>query len=96
MTRLSRAQHLELVAGPDPDRPAFASDRARRDAYFEHQAELHHGLAPGRRPWAFWAYVVGEHPPLEDEPRWLAERGLLHPEEEEIIDMYRDGRTEPG
>lgn len=83
--RLTRAQRLELVAGPDSSRSAFQSDTARRLAYFEHQHELHQGLAPGRRPWAFWAYIIGDEPPLDDEPRALAERGLLLPEEEAAI-----------
>lgn len=83
--RLSRAQRLELIAGPDPVRPVFRSDRERREAYLRHQHELYEGLAPGRRPWAFWAYIVGEHPALDDEPRVLAERELLLPEEEAAI-----------
>lgn len=82
---LTRGQRLELLAGPDPERPAFVSDRARFDAYLRHQHELHDGLPPGRRPWAFWAYLVDEQPALDDEPRRLAERELLHPDEEAAI-----------
>jgi hypothetical protein len=63
----------------------FRSDNARRRAYFDHQGELHDGLPPGRRPWAFWTYVLGENPDIDEEPRRLAERDLLHPDEESEI-----------
>ncbi len=37
---------------------------------------------PGHRPWAFWAFVVGEHPEgKEDEVLALAERDLLSEQE---------------
>ena len=83
---LSERQRVELVVGPIAALGSwFRSDNVRRRAYFDHQDELHDGLPPGRRPWAFWAYVLGENPSVEDEPRRLAERDLLHPDEESSI-----------
>ena len=74
------------MLGPNLLASWFRSDNVRRQAYFDHQTELHTGLPPGRRPWAFWTYVLGENPDVNEEPRRLAERDLLHPDEEaEII-----------
>ena len=83
---LTERQRLELMLGPNLLASWFRSDNVRRQAYFDHQDELHEGLPPGRRPWAFWSYVLGGNPDVNEEPRRLAERDLLHPDEEaEII-----------
>ena len=74
---LSKQQRFELLVGPDVVLGSpFRSDAARRRAYFDHQDDLHEHLPPGRRPWAFWAYVIGEIPDVSDEPRLLAEYDL--------------------
>lgn len=82
---LSARQRFELVVGPDALGSSFRSDAARRQAYFEHQNDLHEPLPPGRRPWAFWTDVAGENPDVSDDPRRVAERDLLHPDEEAAI-----------
>ena len=85
---------MELILGPNLLASSFRSDNVRRRAYFDHQSELHEGLPPGRRPWAFWAYVLGENPDIDEEPRLLAERDLLHPDEEaEIIALAATDAT---
>ena len=45
---------------------------------------------PGFRPWAFWRFEVGEEVDHEDHVIFLAERGLLYPEE---IDALAEKRT---
>lgn len=88
-----------------PDGPAFADEDDRRAAWDEHREELLAASKPGERPWAYFAYDLQLDDPERFgrgyEPRLghvaidhhaiaLAERGLLAPDEEDLI-VYRAG-----
>jgi hypothetical protein len=71
----------DLVLGPSEDRPAFASDEARREGWLAKRGEImagSFGTQPGRRPQAWWQYTYdGPEPPawVESEEEALY---LLH------------------
>jgi len=71
----------------------YSSDEERRDAYLQVEADLIAAYAsecPGQRCRNFWCWTVGEQQPDgADEPKRLAELGLLT--EEEIAYLAEQG-----
>jgi hypothetical protein len=57
---LTSLQRNELVLGIEAG--AFASELARRRAWFAWRDDLLRRVNLGRRPWAFWLYEVGGFP----------------------------------
>ncbi len=57
---LTSLQRNELILGIEAG--AFTSETARRKAWLAWREDILARSQPGRRPWGFWHYDVGEFP----------------------------------
>jgi hypothetical protein len=85
---LTTDQLFELMWGPNSP-SEFQSPLTRRAAYFYHRDEvIEHHLA-GQRPWAFYEFDLGEHPPeISNQAAFLRQKGLLEPWEEAQLAIW--------
>ena len=88
MARLTEAAYvpkgvdvLHLSIGPEVAGPTFEQLRLAWGALRDRTMNTYRDN-PGKRPWAYWAFELGEErPPREDEAVGLAELGDLRPDE---------------
>jgi hypothetical protein len=86
-------QILELRIGPDPDRPAFASEDERQAAWEIHGDDILRRATKGVRPWAWWHYSANvERPAPGDESEELESMGELQGEELAAVRRWRAER----
>ncbi len=69
---------VDLWLGPTDRSGEFTADQLRTVWQFQRERIMRPPLAYiGRRPWAWWAFEIGEEMPREDEAVRLAELGEL-------------------
>jgi hypothetical protein len=93
--KLSFWEELSLEYGGNRDGGGFATDEARREAWFRHRDQFMARCRAGRRPDAWWSYEAPfRRPPPEQyerEPARLYEAGLLSDEEKrELLADWRE------
>ena len=90
---LNHEQEMSLRYGDLPHRPGFASEEARREAWFAHRDLLLMHCSGGKRPAGWWDYECPIRRPRDSdyEEAALYEAGLLA--ESEVADLLAQWRT---